>query len=256
MLEIAFEELQSRESGSLKQLRSIVAVTEGDLAIGDGFNAAVGDGDTKDIAAEIFEDLLARAGMLGMNHPGFLPHLGGDVPEQAGAMESGTQLGAKDHRQGADWNQEGRVFGRNPPGAIVGKTAGGDQHMDVRMIEQGPRPGVEHGQHAQTCSHITWITSQLLKGFGSRLHEQTVEFFGMSSGQGMQLAGQSEGQQVIVAGGETRALGGDPAFGLIVVTLRATAIATGVVGIDGPVAAVALMNVPSKERRSAVEDIG
>jgi hypothetical protein len=47
----------------------------------------------------------------------------------------------------------------------------------------------------------------------------------------------------------------EPAFGLVVVTLRTTAVAAGVIGIDFPAAMVALMNMASEKRRATVLDI-
>src|SRR5215475_7655078 len=77
----------------------------------------------------------------------------------------------------------------------------------------------------------------------------------MGSRQGMEFPRQGERQQVITAGEQTLPLGGDPTLGLVVVTLRATAIAAGMIGVHLPVTVVALMNVASKERRSTVGDI-
>ena len=60
-------------------LRAVVAVAETDHAVVDGFQPAVGDGDAEDVAAEIFKNLVAAAGMLGMNDPVFLPDRYGRV---------------------------------------------------------------------------------------------------------------------------------------------------------------------------------
>ena len=76
MLEKAFEELHSREDGPLDELSPVVAITKGHIAIRDGFDAAVGERNTEDVAAKIFKNLLARTGVLGVNDPFFLPDLG------------------------------------------------------------------------------------------------------------------------------------------------------------------------------------
>src|SRR2546426_8572108 len=39
-------------------LRAVVPITKGDLAVFEGFQAAVGDRDSKDIAAQVIQDLL------------------------------------------------------------------------------------------------------------------------------------------------------------------------------------------------------
>jgi len=78
----------------------------------------------------------------------------------------------------------------------------------------------------------------------------------MGSREGMQLRRDREGQQIVSARQKIGALSGDPPIGLILMTLRATAIAARVIGIHFPVAVVALVKVASKERRSTVLDIG
>src|SRR5437762_2865469 len=54
-------------------LRAVVPVTKGDPAVLKGCQAAVGDGDPKDVAAQVIQDLLARTGVLAMHHPLLLP---------------------------------------------------------------------------------------------------------------------------------------------------------------------------------------
>jgi len=51
----------------------VIAISEADNAVVEGFQAAVADGDAKDIAAEIIENFLTAAGMLAVNNPFFLP---------------------------------------------------------------------------------------------------------------------------------------------------------------------------------------
>ena len=54
-------------------LGAVVAVAETDLAVVDGFQTAVGDGDSEDVAGEIVQDLFTAAGMFRVNDPVFLP---------------------------------------------------------------------------------------------------------------------------------------------------------------------------------------
>jgi len=114
MLQEAFEKLDAGDGRPFKPLRAIVAVAEGDLAIVDRFDAAVGDGDAKDITAEIFQDLITGTGMLGMNDPFFLPEGVRNVLEQMSFVQGGTHLGSEDDRKGADRNQESRIFRWHP----------------------------------------------------------------------------------------------------------------------------------------------
>lgn len=90
MLKEAFQELGSGDGKAFDELSAIVAITESDGLLVDGFDAAIGHGDAEDIAGEIFQDLVAGTGMLGMNDPWFLPHGRRDVLKKAGAFEEGA----------------------------------------------------------------------------------------------------------------------------------------------------------------------
>jgi hypothetical protein len=71
---------------------------EGNLTVIDGLDTAVADGDAKQIASQLFEQLAAGACRLAMHHPVFLPHICRRLLEQAGLVESGTHFSAKDLR--------------------------------------------------------------------------------------------------------------------------------------------------------------
>lgn len=124
------------------------------------------------------------------------------------------------------------------------------------MEEHRSRPGVQHGEHTEAGSHVTGVAGQFLQRSGGGLHQQTVEFFGMSASNRMQFSGECEGQQVVITGRQSGPLAGNPAIRLILVTLRATAVAAGVIGVHLSAAVAALMDMASKERRSTVRDIG
>jgi hypothetical protein len=98
--------------------------------------------------------------------------------------------------------------------------------------------------------------SQFLQGIGGGLHQEAVNLFRMGPGDAMKFARQGKRQQVVGAGQETEALFAYPAFGLVLMTLRAAAIAAGMIRVAFPVAVIALMKMASKERRSTVCDIG
>ena len=73
----------------------------------------------------------------------------------------------------------------------------------------------------------------------------------MGSSQLAQLRRQGEGHQEVGTGQEVAALFLNPALALILVTLRAGTISAGVVREDILLAAIALMDMASKERRAA-----
>ena len=123
------------------------------------------------------------------------------------------------------------------------------------MQEHGPGPGVEDGERADARAQVTGIVGQLLQGVRRGFHQQAVDNLGVRAGQWTQLAGQREGDQEIGTREEVAALFFNPAVCLTLVTLRAGAVAAGVIRKDFPLAAIALMDVASKERRAAGGDI-
>src|SRR6266516_2880298 len=130
-------------------LAAVVPVAERHLALLEPFNAAVGDGDPKYVAAQVIEHLLSLAGVLAVNDPVVFPDGWRYLVEPAELVESGVELAAKDFAQGKARDQEGGMAGRDPVLAILGESAGADQQMDVGMIKQGPGPGMQDGQHGQ-----------------------------------------------------------------------------------------------------------
>ncbi len=74
-----------------------------------------------------------------------------------GLTEGVAELRAEDHAQGADRDQERRVLGSQPALALTAEAPGTDQEMDVRMVEQGPSPGVEDGQDGGRGSQPTRV---------------------------------------------------------------------------------------------------
>jgi hypothetical protein len=70
--EEATDELLGREGGGLEIAGLVVAVVEAHGAVvGELIEAAVGDGDTEEIAAEVVEDLFAAASGFAVDDPGF-----------------------------------------------------------------------------------------------------------------------------------------------------------------------------------------
>lgn len=117
--------------------------------------------------------------MLAVDNPSLLPDIGRGLFKQAGLFQSGAHFGGEDLRQGFDRNQKLRILGLNPVGAIKREASGSDKHVDVRVVEHGAGPGVQHREHPQTCAKKSRICSQLLQGIGGGFHEQAVDDFGV-----------------------------------------------------------------------------
>jgi hypothetical protein len=126
MLEEACQKLGGGQTHPFDLLTAVVAVSKGDLALLHRLQARLADGDAKDAAAQVSQDLFSLAGVLGMDNPIVLPELGRELIQQAGGAQSATKLGAEDAGKGAHWDQKGRVLGV--------RAAGADQQMDMGMI--------------------------------------------------------------------------------------------------------------------------
>ena len=55
---------------------------------------------------------------------------------------------------------------RNPLLPILAQPAAGNQVMDVRMVAQIARPGLQHPQHPNLCADEALIPGQLLQRRG------------------------------------------------------------------------------------------
>ncbi len=52
--------------------------------------------------------------------------------------------------------------------------AAGDEAMDMRMVDELLRPGVQDRKHAGRAADVTPVAAKLDYGFRRRLHEQRV----------------------------------------------------------------------------------
>ena len=96
---------------------------------------------------------------------------------------------------------------------------------------------------------------QSLKRIGGGFHQQAVDLFWMGTGQRTQFGRQRKGHVEIGTGQKAVTLSSEPALRLIVVTLRAGAIFAGVIGKDLLPTVIALVDMASKERRTASGNI-
>src|SRR5580765_1152914 len=79
--EEAADKFFGSEGDVLDLLRAVVPVTESDLSVFKGFEAAVSDGDAKDVAAQIVERLFSRTGMPAVDHPLLFPNRGWNLAQ-------------------------------------------------------------------------------------------------------------------------------------------------------------------------------
>ena len=81
MLEETADELVGRKGDVPNLLRAMVTVAETDLAVVEGFQAAVSDGDAEDVAAQIVEDFFTAPCRFAVNNPLLLPEGWGQAAE-------------------------------------------------------------------------------------------------------------------------------------------------------------------------------
>ena len=74
------------------------------------------------------------------------------------------------------------LAGRHPH-SVLADTAARHQQVDVGMIGQRRRPGVQDGQDPESSAHIAWIGRQLHQRLGGGLHQDAVQHLLMSAHQ-------------------------------------------------------------------------
>jgi hypothetical protein len=170
------EKLDGRERhASLLAALLVVLEQEGDLAVGEGDDAVVGDGDAVGIAAEISEDVLGAAkGRLGIDDQ----VLGAELVLEAAPRQRMGEFGRgacevelapticlvqRVEKQTAEELAE-HLHGyeivrpcRDPVHAVRGEPAAGDDAVQVRMEQQVLSPGVQDGREADLRAQVIGI---------------------------------------------------------------------------------------------------
>ena len=170
------------ERHALKLLRPVVAITKGNVTVSEGLQATIGDCHAKGITGQIAEDLFARPSVLAVDDPGLRPSFFRRLFQQMGLGQSVPHFGAKDDRQGANGNKKVWLFGRHPV-LLLSPSAGTDQQMDMRMIKQSARPGMQHREDGGRGSQVLGIVRQFLGGGGGATEQEAVKELGMLTGQ-------------------------------------------------------------------------
>src|SRR5262245_17332009 len=149
-----------RESGPIS---GRILVGKSHLAILEGEDPAIADGDAKDVRSEVFEGGGACAYRLRVNDPIFAPDLLIKELEEIALFEQVPELGAEQDRERFDVNEE-ILSGCSPP-AIGGQSATGGDVVNVRMVKEIARPGMEDADGAETAPDEARIGGQFEQGF-------------------------------------------------------------------------------------------
>jgi hypothetical protein len=175
VLEESMDELLTREDDLAGLLSAVVAISEGHVTVVQSLEPTVADGHAEEVASQILEDFVPAAGVLAVNDPRLGPELLGKWSRPVGLLEGVAHFGPKDDRQGADRNQKGRTVGSHPDLAVLGKSTGTDQQVDMGVIRQSSGPGMEHGQDRWSGPQVLWVSGQLEHRGGRTLQQGPVE---------------------------------------------------------------------------------
>jgi hypothetical protein len=162
-----------------------------------------------------------------------------------GLLESFDELSAKDFPQHR-FGKKVVLSGANPAGVIEGKTASGNDAMDMGVKTELLTPGVQHTEEADLCTQAERIASHFEKCLRTGTEQEIVEYLLVLQDQWRQPAGQCE-HNVQVAGREklssTRR---NPSFASRRLTLWAVPIAAAVIRDGAMTTAGALVDMAAE----------
>lgn len=255
VLEEARDEGLDGESKAPGLMCARVDVAESDTVVIEGFDTVVGESDTMGIAGEVLGGVLAVAGVLKMDVPRFAEDRRINLSQELLTVEGVADLGAEDLGQSVPRHEETRMGGLAPGFALVSQPAGGGEEMDVRMVGEIARPGVEHRQDAEFGADPLWIVGEELEGGCGLAQEQVVNGALVGACERAELGGEGEGNEVVGAGQESTAQALEPELRGAIVTLRAVSVAARVIGVVEAVTGVADEQGTAESRSAAVDDV-
>ena len=119
MLEEAMDELFCGEGAELVLVGIGRAVAKSDLIVFELDQAAVADGNPKDVRGEILEGRATIANRFAVDNPLLLPDSVRDIVGQAEFLKGVVELGLEDSGERFDWQQ--KVMAGRQPGAMIGR---------------------------------------------------------------------------------------------------------------------------------------
>jgi hypothetical protein len=241
MLEEPVDKLHGVEARGVWAGTAGFAIGEGNGTLLEGDDTAVGDGDSEDREGEV----LAGCGPvwvgLAMNVPVGLPNLWIDPFKQSRLAHVVFEESAVDGGEGFNGDKE-VDSGRQPLGAVLGEATPWNDVMDVRVLLELSSPGVQDtSKTREVGADEARIFGELFKGRRRRLEQGLIGETLMGAAEGTQGFRDGEGEEKMRSW-ELFIQGVlEPLLGLIVLTLRAVAIAAGVVDAVLSAAALALI---------------
>jgi len=234
------EKLHDVEVGSAEACTTHLTGGEGDRAVRERDNAAVGDGDLEDRRSEGGEGGVSVVMGLTVDVPGDGPDLGGDVLQQSGLMHVFFEEGAVDGGEGFDGDKEVGSGGL-PCRAVLCKAPTRHNVMDVRVVLQLPAPGVQDtGEPREVRPDDTLVGGQPLEGHGRRLKHSVVREALRRADEGTQGLRDRAGEEEVRPGQLCAQVVFEPLLGCRLLTLGTVAVATGMLDAVVPPTGLAL----------------
>ena len=231
VLEETADEFEGLQVEELLLAGGAVTVTPPHAAIGQHGQFAIAGGGLEDVAAEVTQRVLAGTDRLAVNDPALLPEASGQARHQVGrgALQGAAKEGAVVIGQGMDVDEELSAAG-DPVALIETQTAGGNQIVDVRVVDQRPAPGVEDAEHAQRGAEPVGVAGQVVEGLGRGGEEEVEAHLRVRAHPGAQGFRDGEGDQEVGDGEQEAGVVGQPLVGVGLTALGTVAVVAGVVG--------------------------
>ena len=256
VLQEAAHELMAGDAAGQPPVRFTMLVTNDDALVVKVDDACVGDGNTEDIAREVFKyGLLALSPDRAMDDP--WPGPRGLWQNQVGTalLKRGPELAAEEFGQGLFRDEEG-VARRIPVVTVIGDAASGDQAVDVGVKEKLLRPRMQDGKHTDRAADMARVTCEFDDGLRGGLHQDGVAVTLVGAQDLPEFLGHCHGD-VEVAGRQHLGLAClKPAFGLVSMAFWTTPILAGVIREDLGGTFVAAPEMSAESLGAAGKDIG
>ena len=232
MLQEAAEELEGLEPDGGEAARFAFAVAPHQFPVGQDGEGSVGGGGFEDVAGEVAQSVLTRTGGLAADVPPILPHLGRHLGEELRMFLPQPLLEERAEVLAQRGVMQQELLGWNPLTLVGTESAAGHQIMNVRMEDQGARPGVEHAEHAQLRAEPRGVAGQILQGLGTGGKEEIQSELELGTDPGAQRFRHGEGDQEVGDGEqEARRLSLQPGVGVGLAALGTVAVVAGMIAV-------------------------
>lgn len=234
-----------------------VAIGPEEVAVGSDFDSSIAGGGFEDVTRQVAEGVFSGTSMLSADIPRLIPNAIRDhgVEIRVGLEETLSEESAKAGAEGLVMEKE--FSASSDPGASVeAEPAGRDQIVDVGMINESARPGMEYAKHAQLGSESAGICRQILQGARAGRKEQIQGELLMGTDDRAQGVRDGKGDQEVRDGQkQAGTLTRQPVVGVGLTALGTVAVVAGMIAVVNVVTVRADKELPTPSRSAAGEDL-